>query len=134
MAYNVNLGEDIDPVAMGELVGMYNTAPHATLTHYGPGFDISPWLLQTEPDLEYYISRKITQDNMKVKRQEGFQLAVGTRCLVFNDISPMDKRRSSTRPEYFTVIGFERGKYQLKGENSGVQIWLPRFKIKPVEK
>jgi hypothetical protein len=78
--------------------------------------------------------RHISQENLLVCRQRGFGPKFGAKVLVYNDISPMDKRRSSTRPEYFTVTQFEHGKYQLRGETSGVLLWLPRFKIKPVEK
>jgi hypothetical protein len=134
LTYNAGLDEDIDLFAMAELVKQYNAAPHATLTKYGPGFPISPTLAQQDPDLEMYICRRISQENMEVRRAQGFGLAVGSRCLVYNDISPMDKRRSAARDENFVVVQHERGKYRLRGERSGVLLWLPRWKIKPVEK
>jgi hypothetical protein len=133
MAYNVGLDGDMDPFVMRELVRQHNEAPHSTLTHYGPGFPISPALAQKDSELESYICRALTRENMEVRRQQGFDLAAGTRCTVYNDISPMDKRRSATRPEIFSVEQSSSGKYQMRGERSGSLIWLPRFKINPIE-
>jgi hypothetical protein len=133
MAYNVGLDGDVNPFDMVELVRQYNEAPHSTLTHYGPGFPVSPALAQKDSVLESYVCRELTRENMEVRRQQGFDLAAGTRCTVFNDISPMDKRRSATRPEVFTVVEYRSGKYPMKGEQTGALIWLPRFKINPIE-
>jgi hypothetical protein len=133
MAYNVGLGGDVDPLDMRELVQQYNEAPHSTLTHYGPGFPISPPLAQKDSELESYICRELTRENMEVRRQQGFDLAVGTRCTVYNDISPMDKRRSATRPEIFSVVQYRCGRYRMKGEHTGSLIWLPRWKVNPID-
>jgi hypothetical protein len=42
----------------------------------------------------------------------------------------MDKRRGAARPELFTVIAFDHGVYQVKGNVSGVVVNAPRFKLK----
>jgi hypothetical protein len=134
MAYNLELDGDVNPFDMREIVRQYNEAPHSTLTRFGPGFPITPAMAQKDAELEAYICRAIAQENMEVRRQQGFDLPPGTPCLVYNDISPLGKRRSSTRPEIFVVVSFERGKYQMRGDVSGTVLWLPRFKISPIKK
>jgi hypothetical protein len=132
MSYNVGLGANIDPLAMNQLIGQYKLAPHSTLTKYGPGFAISPWMAQRDPELRAYIARRMTQDNMEVRRRQGFDLPIGTKCLVYNDISQLDKRRSSTRPEHFIVVGYNHGIYTLEGIKSKIRLSMPRWKVKPV--
>jgi hypothetical protein len=132
LAYNIaDLGDSVDPLIMKEFVKQYNDAPHSTLTDYGPGFAISPNMVQLDPNLEEYINRRISQDNMNVRKTQGFELPIGSIVLCFNDISPMDKRRSSTRPEGFVVLGYHRGVYRVRGMQSGVVLSLPRWKLKP---
>jgi hypothetical protein len=134
MSYAVGVGPSVDPISMNELVNQYNSAPHSTLTRYGPSFDVSPKLAQSDKRLEEYICRRISQANMEVKQTQDFELPTGSKVYVFMDISPLDKRRSSTRPEIFTITGFSHGVYSVQGTKSGVKLSLPRFKIKPVQK
>jgi hypothetical protein len=117
---------------MAELVQMYNFAPHATLTRFGPSFPVSPALVDGDKDLEDYIMRRISQENMLVRREQGFDLPVGTKVLAYNDISPMDKRRSSTRPEAFEVVAFNNGIYEVVGTSTKTKLSLPRWKLRPL--
>jgi hypothetical protein len=113
------------------MVKQYNNSPHSTLTKFGPGFPITPQMVMNDSDLELFIMRRITQANIITKTVDGFAIPIGTKVMVFNNISPMDKRRSSTRPELFEVIGFDRGIYTVRGMKSGVVLFMPRCEIKP---
>jgi hypothetical protein len=115
---------------IGELVKQYNNAPHATLTKYGPGFDISPLMAQRDRDIENAICRRITQANMVTKTADEFVVPIGSTVTLYNDVSPMDKRRGAARPELFTVISFDHGVYRVRGNKSGVVVNAPRYKIK----
>jgi hypothetical protein len=130
MLDNVGYTDEANPYVIGELVKQYNNAPHATLTKYGPGFDISPLMAQRERDIENAICRRLTQANIVTKTADEFAVPIGSTVLVYNDVSPMDKRRGSARPELFTVTAFDRGVYQVKGNVSGVVVNAPRFKLK----
>jgi hypothetical protein len=131
MLYNIDRSSNANPAVMEELVKQYNNSIHTTLTRYGPGFGITPQMVQNDNDLESYIMRRITQRNIMTKAADGFSIPIGTHVLVYNHISPLDKRRSSTRPEVFEVIGFDRGIYTVRGMKTGVQLFMPRSEIKP---
>jgi hypothetical protein len=131
MLYNIGMSENANPAVMDEMVKQYNNTPHSTLTKYGPGFQITPTMVQNDSDLETYIMRRITQTNIITKTVDGFAIPIGTKVIVFNHISPMDKRRSSTRNEIFEVIGFDRGIYTVRGMKTGVVLFMPRNEIKP---
>jgi hypothetical protein len=96
--------------------------------------NISPALVQSDSQLQYYLIRKLRQKNMRKTLQPWFKLRRGTRVWCYNDVDKMDKRRSQVIPEQFEVQATQGGKYQLKGIKSGRLILLPRFKIMPVNK
>jgi hypothetical protein len=131
MLYNIDRTNNANPAVMEELVKQYNNTIHTTLTKYGPGFKITPQMVQNDSDLELFICRRITQTNIITKTVDGFTIPIGSKVLVFNHIHSMDKRRSSTRPEVFEVTGFEHGIYTVKGMKSGVVLFAPRSEIKP---
>jgi hypothetical protein len=133
MAYNVGLDDSVNPIDMAELVQQYNVATHSTLTKYGPSFPVSPEMVQNDKHLEDYICRRVSQENMFVRQQRDFLLPIGSKVMAYNDIAKMDKRRSSTRDELCVITGFEHGRYQVRGERSGVILTLPRWKLRPVE-
>jgi hypothetical protein len=130
MLDNIELTGDANPYVIDELVKQYNNAPHATLTKYGPGFNISPLMARRDRNIESAICRRITQANILTKSVDEFAVPIGAIVTVANDVSPMDKRRGAARPELFTVIAFDRGIYRVRGNKSGIVVNAPRFKIK----
>jgi hypothetical protein len=134
MLENVGLTHTANPAVMDEIVRQYNNSVHSTLTRNGPGFDISPNLVQHDRDLEMYLCRRITQQNIITKSADGFDVPIGSIVLVYSDISPLDKRRRATWNELFKVIEHERGVYTVRGMKTGVELFAPRWKIKPVQK
>jgi hypothetical protein len=129
MLYNTRT--DVNPKIMTELVKQYNSAPHDTLTKYGPGFPISPDIAQSDPNLIHYINRKLTQTNMLTKSTPEFILKPGTRRTVLASYSSFDKKRSKVWDEAFVVVSFEHGRSQLRGVRSDRAVTVPRSQIHP---
>jgi hypothetical protein len=56
-----------------DIVEQINHAPHATLTRYGPGFDVSPTMAHEDAELEMFINRSIAQQNALTLHQPLFR-------------------------------------------------------------
>jgi hypothetical protein len=123
--------DEITPPLIGDLSEQYNHAPHDTLSKYA-GFEVSPHDVQNEPELEYFICRRIAQENAVIRQAPGFSLKVGTKVKVFNELHRHDKRRSVVREEVFEVIGIEANAVKVRGMSSGVELVMPRTKITPI--
>ena len=136
MAYASQIG-DILPEQMDVLVNMYNKAPHRTLSYYA-GEDTSPEAVQSNPDLENFIIRRICQDNYNVKSQDDYFLPEGTKVLVYNDYDSFQKRRSQTQPGTYYIGSesyYKNGKFTIINEEGYVPPQkLPRYRIKPIIK
>ena len=117
MAYNMEV-EIITPDVMAEILKQYNHAPHKTLSKYA-GFDVSPYMAQTNPDLEEFIVRRISAENYRIQSQPSFKLKPGTKVKVYNENSAMMKRRSKIQPGEYYVEEFKDGLYTVcKSKNS----------------
>jgi hypothetical protein len=116
---------------MNDLTSQYNNAPHDTLTRYA-GFEVSPNNVHDDPELEYYICRRIAQDNAAITQTQGFRLAVGTKVKVYNELHQFDKRRTPVREEIFEVIETGGHAVKVRGISSGVVLEMPRSKMCPL--
>ena len=128
MAYNMEV-ETITPDVMAEILKQYNHAPHKTLTKYA-GFDVSPYMAQTNPDLEEFIVRRISAENYRIQSQPSFKLKPGTKVKVYNENSAMMKRRSKIQPGEYYVEEFKDGLWTVRDEKNSRQR-IPRYKLSP---
>jgi hypothetical protein len=106
-----------------------NLAPHATLTHYGPGFKVSPTMVHEDPELELYINRRISQENAITTHQQDYALTGGEIVCVYNPAAKMGKRRMRVRDQPYKIVNYDRGMYQLEGLNGECMI-APRTMIR----
>ena len=128
MAYNMEV-EIITPDVMAEILKQYNHAPHKTLSKYA-GFDVSPYMAQTNPDLEEFIVRRISAENYRIQSQPSFKLKPGTKVKVYNENSAMMKRRSKIQPGEYYVEEFKDGLWTVRDEKNTRQR-IPRYKLAP---
>lgn len=126
MAYNMHIGV-IDPNAMKDIVYQYNNAPHTTLSKY-LGMNVSPQMVQDDPELEDYIVRQINHENYKVTNKPGFMLHEGTPVKVYNEKDSLSKRRSIVQPGNHRIVNFKNGLYVVADDKNNTQL-IPRYKI-----
>jgi hypothetical protein len=120
---------------ISDIVEQINHAPHATLTRYGPGFDVSPIMAHKDAELEAFITRAISQQNALTLHQSDYVITVGDVVAVYNVAGKYDKGRSRVRDQPYKVVGYERGLYQLLGRD-GHEMLAPRahlHRLRPSE-
>ena len=126
MAYNMKVGI-ITPGIMKVLVDQYNNAPHKTLSKYLE-MDITPQMVQDDPELEDYITRQIHKQNNNIMNQPGFKLAIGTPVKIYNERDSMMKRRSIIQPGKYHIVDFHNGMYIVADDKNNTQL-IPRYKL-----
>ena len=126
MAYNMKIGI-ITPQVMKDLVNQYNNAPHCTLSRY-IGMDITPQMVQDDPELESYITRQIAKNNYNIINKPGFILPAGTQVKLYNEHDSLMKRRSIIQPGTYHIVGFDNGLYRVANDKNNEQL-VPRYKI-----
>ena len=132
MAYVMKVGV-ITPNVMNEIVNQYNNAPHKGLSKWA-GFEVTPKMVNDDPELEEYIVRRICQENWQVMNRPGFRINEGVSVKVYNEKDTMGKRRSIIQPGEFKVIGKENGLFKVEGKLNGkneTQL-LPRYLLDPI--
>lgn len=129
MAYNGERGV-ITPEDMKDLVSIYNRAPHTTLSRFA-GEEVTPEMVQNDPELEKFIMRRICQENYNVRKQDGYELEVGDEVKVYNDTDKFQKRRSIIQPGNHYVAYYENGLYNIVDDEGNDQ-FMPRAKIQPI--
>lgn len=136
MAYNAELGI-ITPPEMKQLVELYNNAPHKSLSHYA-GEEVSPIMVQNDPELEKFIARRIQQENYNIKQKPGYQLDMGSFVKVYNETDKFNKRRSIIQPGSYIITDFYNNLYTVEkvDENGNIDNdsydsvqRLPRYRI-----
>jgi hypothetical protein len=130
MLYNINISDPVFPI-IDSIVAQYNQAPHDTLTHYGPGFPVSPIICHQDRELRDYIKRRICQENALTIHRQGFAIPIGDIVALYNPANIFDKRRSRVIREVFRVVDFKNGTYEIKGIDSGKVLHVPRSQLKP---
>ena len=131
MAYNV--GKQLEPSIVHQLVMIYNQTPHSTLSKL-MGFDVSPDLASSDPELETEIARRLAANNYQITLRPLFVLPYGTRVYVYENYDKMSKRRTIIKPDPYKVIDFDRkrNKYVVVNElNEDEKLVVSRTKIKP---
>lgn len=126
MSYNLQEGT-ITPDVMNEIINQYNNAPHKTLSKYA-GFQVSPKMVQEDPDLEEFIVRRILQKNYLIMSQPGFHLEPNTQVKVYNEHDSLMKRRSIIQPGQHHIVGFKNGLYEVIDDKNRTQL-VPRYKV-----
>lgn len=128
-AYVAGFSEPLSYKVMYRLIDVYNHAPHTFLSHFA-NRQVSPNDVNNNFGLLMSIWRKVQQDNFNISRKEGFILPIGTQVSVYYQTDKFTKRRTQVRPEFFTVVGFEKGQYILQDEK-GKLVRYSRFRINP---
>jgi hypothetical protein len=128
MAYNAfNDTTDIHPDHMSTIVRDYNHAYHRTLTKM-IGFKVRPIEMIEYPHLEdYYIRLMLSKQFDKVHDNE---LLPGTPVHVYNNSKTFEKRRSSTLPGMWIVIGKEGLRYTVSDKVTEKVLKVPRWFLK----
>ncbi|MBR4618367.1 MAG: hypothetical protein IKO49_03585, partial [Bacilli bacterium] len=83
LAFNMRV-PIIDTKIMNIIVWQYNNAPHSTLSKYA-GQPVSPNDVDSNPDLEAFIVRRIQQDNFNIINSSNFDIKPGVKVKVFNN-------------------------------------------------
>ena len=114
---------------MDNIVKQYNNASHKGLSKWA-GFNVTPKMVNDDPDLENYIVRRICQENYNVMNRPGFKIKTGANVKVYNE-KDQNKRRSIIQPGSFKVNGFKNGLYEVEGKVNGKNMTrlIPRYKL-----
>ena len=128
LAFNMKAGI-ITPKIMKLIVWQYNNAPHSTLSKYA-GQPVSPNEVDSNPELEAFIVRRIQQDNFNIMMKSGFNLNEGEQVKIYNERNSMMKRRSEIEDGKWYVSGREGPLFELVDEHGKTQI-KSRYQISP---
>lgn len=128
MAYVAGVPDPIPENVMAHLVNMYNQAPHTFLSKYY-GELISP--AEVDEQAKLIIWRRVQQENYNISRRSGFYIKPGKLVAVYND-DDKHKKRQQVRPQFYKVLGYRNGGYDLQDEN-GDEINVSRFRIKTIK-
>jgi hypothetical protein len=96
------------------------------------GFDLTSQQAEMDTTVEREIERRSMIINAVVKEGEGFELAPGTKVLLYNDGGTMTKRRSQTRPDVYTVLSFKGQQYRLKNDRTNEIVLESRYRMRPI--
>jgi hypothetical protein len=107
----------ITPELMNEIIWQYNNTPHKTLSKIF-GKLTSP--NDMTKNMEIYMIRQLKQKNFNIMNQFGFDLAPGTKVLVYHSKDPLKKRRSLVKPHIYEIIEFKNGLYKIRGGNGKI--------------
>ena len=128
LAFNMKVGI-ITPKIMKIIVWQYNNAPHDTLSKYA-GKPVSPNEVDSKPELEAFIVRRIQQDNFNIMTKSNYDIKEGIRVKIYNERNNMMKRRSEIEDGKWSVNRRIGPLFEVIDEHGNTQI-KSRYQISP---